>query len=458
MSKHKHAIVIGGSLAGLLAARVLSEHFEKVTVLERDHYPNAVEPRRGVPQGHHGHGLLASGFRALEDLFPGFKEALVQAGALPVDVIGDLRWYQFGGYKAQFNSGLGGVLMSRPLIEAVVRRQTLSLPEVEVIEGCSVKNLLSDVAKGRVTGVKLIKEGNETILKADFFVDASGRGSRSPAWLEGLGYPKPQEERIGVDIGYTSRVYPRKPDDLKGDLGALINPTPPFEKRAGFLLALEEDRWLVSLSGWLGDHAPTDLEGYLAYARSLPRPEIYDLIKELKPLTDGVVHKLPSNLRRRYEKLRRFPAGYLVMGDAMCSFNPVYGQGMTVAALEAVALQNCLNQTKLDGLACRFFKRAARLIDTPWTIAAGEDFRYPEVQGKRPLGTKFLHRYMRKVHLAARHDETVCQAFFDVANLLKPPTSLFKPSILLRVLQGGRRELTAQPSPVTASVQQTETT
>jgi 2-polyprenyl-6-methoxyphenol hydroxylase-like FAD-dependent oxidoreductase len=213
------------------------------------------------------------------------------------------------------------------------------------------------------------------------------------------------------------------------------------------MLAMEDRRWIVSIGGWLGDHAPTDPEGYLAFARSLSRRDIYDVIKDAEPLSDAVVYKYPSNLRRRYERLARFPGCYLVMGDALCSFNPIYGQGMSVAALEAVALQECMARaSSFDNLWRPFIQKASRIIDTPWTIAAGSDFAFPGVTGPKPAGTDAVNWYLDRVHRAAAQDRMVCRTFFDVANLLAPATALFQPRFVARVLKACLRPLPPQAS------------
>lgn len=429
---YQHAIVIGGSIAGLLAARVLSDFFTNVTIIERDQLPTGAEARKGAPQGRHGHGLLAGGYQAIERLLPGIGADWIAAGALPCDVIGDFRWYQMGGYKAKFQSGLRGVLLSRPLLEAVLRQRVLALPNVR-LQADNVRELVASADHSRITGVRLAEGG---VVQVDLVVDAAGRGSRNLAWLETLGYAKPPEEVIPINVGYATRMFRRKPSDLNGDLGAAIAPIAPHETRAGFIVPVDSERWLISLGGWLGDHPPTDPAGWLEFARTLGCPDLYELVKDAEPLSDIVVHKVPANIRRRYEQLAQAPAGFLVIGDAMCAFNPVYGQGMTVAALEAVALQECLAADRaLQDLHYRFFAHAAKVIDIPWMMTTGEDFRYPAVPGKRPRGTALLHRYMNRVHLAATHDEVVCRAFFDVANLLKAPTSLFHPALVWRVFR-----------------------
>ena len=439
-----HAIVIGGSIAGLLAARVLSDRFAQVTIMERDHLPTGAETRKGTPQSRHGHGLLAGGAQIIERLLPGFRAELLANGALPCDVIGDARWYQMGGYKAKFNSGLQGILMSRPLIEAVIRRRVLALPNVTVYEA-GVQELLASADDSQVTGVRL-SDGQE--VAADFVVDATGRGSRAPVWLEALGYEKPVEESVKINVGYATRIFRRRPTDLNGDLAAFITPTAPEQTRVGFMVPMEGDRWIITVGGWLGDHAPLDLAGWIEFARTLPAPDIYEVVKDAEPLSETVVHKIPANVRRRYEQLRRSPAGFIVMGDALCAFNPVYGQGMTVAAFEAQVLEQSLGaDANLADLHRRFFAGAAKIVDVPWSMATGEDFRYPTIAGKRPSGTALLHRYLERVHFVARTDEVVCRTFFDVANMIKPPTALFQPKLLWRVLTGGQKA--NQPAPVT---------
>jgi flavin-dependent dehydrogenase len=428
-----HAIVIGGSMAGLVAARVLSGHFDRVTVLDRDILPSTFENRRGVPQGRHGHGLLASGLRGLTELFPGFERELVAAGALPADVIGNIRWFQHGHYKAKFTSGLDGLLMSRPLVEVTLRRQVEQLSNVHIVDGSRVTSLLTH--RDGVHGVRVRRVGEGEIpIVGDLVVDASGRSSRTPEWLAELGYAKPAVDEVSVGIGYTTRTFRRLPGHLDGDKGAIVAPTPPREMRMGFLLAMEADRWIVGLGGWLGNHAPTELEAFIEFARSLPRPDIYDVIRHAEPLTDAATFGFPSNLRRRYELLKRFPSNFLVIGDAFCSFNPIYGQGMSVATLTGLALRRCLEGgAPLAEIWKPFFAETAKITGTPWMIAAGSDFGFHGVTGPKPAGVDIVNWYLGHVHRAAATDPTVCRAFFEVAQLLTPSSVLFRPGILARV-------------------------
>jgi 2-polyprenyl-6-methoxyphenol hydroxylase-like FAD-dependent oxidoreductase len=434
----RHAVVVGASISGLVAARVLSSRFDHVTIIDRDSLPTAIENRRGVPQGHHGHGLLASGLGALATLFPGLEQELIDGGAIPGDVIGDVRWFQHGYYKAKFASDFRGLLLSRPLLEGTLRRLVRALPNVVVLDRAHVMGLATDPTRQFVTGV-LVQRANGTaaIVHGALVVDASGRSSRSPQWLEELGYEVPATETVAVDLGYTTRTFKRRSHDLNGDVGAIVGPLPPLKKRVGFMLAMEQDRWMVTIGGWLGDHAPKDLRDYVEFARSLTRPDIYDVIKDAEPLTEAVTYSFASNLRRRFERLSRFPDGYLVMGDAMCSFNPFYGQGMSVAALEAQALEDVLDGNEsVRGVWRPFFKVAAHIIETPWAIAAGSDFAFPGVQGRKRAGTDVINWYLARVHRVASSDRELCRTFFDVANLLKPATTLFHPRVVARVVKG----------------------
>lgn len=428
-----HAIIIGASISGLLAARVLSDYFDRVTLFDRDTLPDAIECRDGVPQGRHGHGLLASGFQGLKQLFPTLERELLDAGALPGDIVGNVRWFQHGHYKAKFISGLGGLLLSRPLLETTIRRQVLRIPNVTIQPDVHALGLIADA--DRVHGVLTQRPGlGVQHTAADLVVDASGRGSRSPEWLAELGYASPAVEHVRIDLGYTTRTFERRPGDLDGDLGAIIAPKPPHSLRVGFMLAMEGNRWMVTLGGWMGEHAPADADGYVEFARTLARPDIYEVIRDATQLTDAVRFVVPSNLRRRYDRLARFPNHYLVIGDALCSFNPLYGQGMSVATLEALALADCLRASAFGAQLWRtFLKRAARIIETPWAIAAGSDFAFPGVTGPRPAGTGVVNWYLDRVHRAASTDRIVCRAFFDVANLLRPASTLFSPRIVARV-------------------------
>lgn len=416
-------------MAGLMAARALSDHFEQVTILERDELPTDPQVRRGVPQARHTHGLLAGGRQEMERVFPGITRQMVEAGAIPGDVVRDYRWFFEGGCLAQVDSGLEAVAASRPFIEGFVRARTVVLTNVTLRQGCQVEGLETD--GGRVTGVRV---GGEPLM-ADLVVDATGRGTKSPAWLKDLGYEPPAEEKIEIGLKYTTRFFRRDPKDLGGDVGTITPPT-SSGKRGGVIVAQEGGRWTVTLIAHFGPHAPEDLTGFIEWSKTLPAPFIYETIRNAEPIGDAAQAGMPAALRRRYERLKRFPEGYLVIGDAICSFNPIYGQGMTVAALEGRELGEALAEGDQD-LARRFFERASRTVDNPWAIASGNDLRMPEAVGPRNAGVNVVNWYMSNLHKAAHKDAQLSLAFHNVANLLAPPPSVMHPRLAMRVFFGG---------------------
>jgi len=434
----RKAVVIGASMGGLLAARALADHFGQVTLLERDTFPPAGENRKGVPQGKHTHVLLGLGRNIMEDFLPGLTQELTRLGAVRIaDASMNVRWFNEGGFHKPGVSGFPALGVSRPTLEAAVRSRVLALPNVQAIENCDVRGLMKTAGDSRVTGVRLVRrqEGTaEESMAAGLVVDAGGRGSRSPAWLQALGYERPVEDEVHVGIGYTTCFFRRQRDHIPGINGIVVMPTPP-DKRMAVMLAQDGERWVVTIGGYLGHHAPTDLPGFLEAAKELPAVDIYSVIKDAHPLTEPVAYKFPANLRHRYEKLERFPEGYVVFGDALCSFNPIYGQGMTVAAMEAVALDECLAEGR-SRLAKRFFARASKIIDESWNSAVGNDLRYPQVEGPRTPLLRFLNWYIQKLHFAAHHDDQVSIAFLKVINMLAPGPSIMHPRIVWRVLKG----------------------
>lgn len=432
------AIVIGASMAGLLAAAALAKHFEEVVLLERDALPAPGKNRKGVPQGKHTHVLLERGHKVMERLLPGLTEALAEWGAVTIaDASANFRWFYDIGYHEQGLAGFSGLAVSRPTLEGVVREKVKGLANVCIVENCNARRPVTTADKQRVTGVVVVHRGAERreqeTMDADLVVDAGGRGSRSPAWLEELGYERPQEEKLRVDIGYVSCFFRRQPQDLPGLEGMLLIPAPP-SKRLAALMAQDGMRWVLTVAGYLGEHAPADYEGFLEAARQLPTPDFYEVVKDAEPLTEPVAYNYRANWRRRYDKLHSFPQGYLVLGDALCSFNPIYGQGMTVAALEAEALEACLTQGQA-GLGKRFFAATREIVDEAWQTAVSSDLSFEGVQGERSPALRFLHWYMARLHAAARRDAQVSIAFIKVLNMLAPQQSVLHPRILWRVLK-----------------------
>jgi pimeloyl-ACP methyl ester carboxylesterase/2-polyprenyl-6-methoxyphenol hydroxylase-like FAD-dependent oxidoreductase len=453
MPRDTHAVVIGGSMAGLLAARVLADFFTNVTLVERDRFADVAEARKGVGQGRHIHTLLAGGLQVLNQLFPDLEATLVREGANTGDYTGDVYWHQFGRYRRRFASGIRAVAMTRPFLELHVRRRVLALPNLVVRQGCSVEQLLASQDRSCICGVVLRdRAGGETVsLPADLVVDASGRGSHSPQWLEELGYARPAETIMTVDLAYATRLYERRHLSARGQAFALVEaPGPPDNKRAAALFPVEGERWQLTLAGYLGDHPPTDEAGLLEFARSLSTPDIYEMIRNAQPLSEIALYTYRASRRRHYERLRRFPEGYLVLGDALCSFNPLFGQGMTVCAQEAIALRSCLAEQRAgtaNGLAPAFFRRAAAIVDAPWIQVTGEDLRFPEVKGRRTPDVIGRLWYVEQVQRAAMDDPAVSQALTRVLNLLDRPTGIMRPRVVRRTLQYrfGKRMAGAKP-------------
>jgi 2-polyprenyl-6-methoxyphenol hydroxylase-like FAD-dependent oxidoreductase len=435
-SSEDHAIVLGGSIAGLLAARVLADAYDRVTVVDRDELVPGTKPRRGAPQGRHIHALLARGQQALEELFPGLTAELVGHGAPLGDVLGDARLL-FGGHRlARTEAGLVALSASRPLLEDRVRERVRALPGVRFTPPSDAVGLRCSPDRRRVTGVRLLRRTDasaEEVIDADLVVDATGRGSRTPAWLQGLGFGQPEVDRVRVDVGSVTRRDRLPSDSLDGDLACIHGPAPD-RPRGGALARLEGDIWMLTLFGLLGDHPPKDRAGFDAFARSLRFSDLHDAVGAAEPVDGPAGYRFPENVRRRYERMRNFPDGFLVMGDAICSFNPIYGQGMTVAALQALALHKHLRR----GIAPRsrsVLRALARAIDAPWELAIGADLSLPGVDGRRTPKRRIANAYVTQLQAAAADNPPLARAFVRVTGLVDRPEALLRPAIALRTLR-----------------------
>ncbi len=445
------AIVVGASMAGLLAARVLADFYDEVLVLDRDVLPEGLSgARRAVPQGRHAHALQPAGQQTLERLFPGLIDEALQAGGAPYRPGVDWRFRAGGHLLARAALGGAAAVTSRPLLEGLVRRRVRALANVGLRERWEVLGL--EAEGGRVTGVRARSRGDlgdPAVLRADLVVAASGRGSRLAGWLRALGYEAPAEERVAVDIHYASR-HVRLPAGALRDAKAVIDGPRPGRPRGIAMIIEEGDRWNVTLYGYGREQRPpTDDAGFLAFAATVAEPDVAAALEQAQPLDEIATHAFPASLRRRYDRLRRFPEGLVVTGDASCSFNPIYGQGMTVAALEAAALERCL----LEGdhrLARRFFKAAAGPIGDAWKLATGADLALPEVEGRAPLPDRVVNRYLERLLTVAEDDQDVSRAFVEVLSMLRRPAHLMTPAIATRVLRGSTRAAAVRQPPATA--------
>lgn len=442
IARHR-AVVCGASIAGLLAARVLSDFYESVTIVERDVLPETVTQRRGVPQGRHLHQLLRPGSTAIEDFFPGVFDELLAAGA---NVIDDpsLGYVGVGRHVLTQNGPFAkpqellAYSVSRPLLEARVRQRVRALPNVTFSEGCDVVDLILDRSE-RVSAVRVVNraDGQQRELATDVVVDATGRSARTPAFLRAHGYEGPAERRYAVDLTYASQ-WLRIPDGALPESVVVAAPTLERPTGAG-LLAYEDGATVLTLIGVAGRRLPSDLPGLLRSAAEFLPDRIVDAVRAAEPVGDVVVQHYPASVWRRYDKLRRFPHGLLVIGDAVCSLNPVYGQGMTSAALQAKALRRCLAEGDRHDVGPRYFRAAAKKLAPLWQANRLNDFATAPTTGWRVFPQRLFNWYTDKLAAAAADDIVLAEAFMRMVNLIDPPAKLLTPSMSMRVVTGNLR-------------------
>ncbi len=430
-----HALVVGASMAGLLAARVLADGFETVTIVEKDRLPAGANTRPGVPQSRHIHVLQRAGQEMLDDLFSGYTEELTEAGGLEIDAAVDFDVYTEGDFLAKGPVRMPMYCASRPLFESVTRQRVAALENVTIRDHCQFIGLVTDDGASTVEGVTVRSRGDGREIDADLVVDATGRTSRTPTWLENNGYTPPPTDVVTIGVAYSTIVLERDAADRRA---LVVFPTPP-NRRGCATFPIEGGRRVLTLAGYHGDHAPTDPDGFADFADSLPVPDVRTLLEDQEVVSEDIAfYPIPSNRRRRYEDLEEFPEGLLVVGDAIASFNPIYGQGMSVAALEAAQLHHTLATDGRDGIALPFFERAGRVVDEAWMLSTGADFKYPETSGPRPFGTGVTNRYLARLTRKAHSDWRLAEAFGRVGFMETGAASLFHPRIAWRVLKPGR--------------------
>ncbi|HET8844350.1 MAG TPA: FAD-dependent monooxygenase [Ktedonobacteraceae bacterium] len=441
----RHALVIGGSMAGLLAGRVLTDHFDQVTIIDRDRFPQEPTFRKGVPQARHPHVLLRRGQIILEQLFPGLEAELAASGALLVDWGQDTSWLTFLGRMPRFPSGLTTYACSRNLLEWLIRRRLTASASVQVLQACEVIGLVGKCSNSGVGGVRLrFREGGSIQeCQADLVVDASGRQSHAPEWLEALGYARPQETIVNTHVGYASRHYQLPPDFAPDWKIMLVQSKQPEGSRAAIISTVEGNRWIVTLIGGAGDDPSTDEDGFLAFAQSLPNAVVSDALKDAQPLSPIYGYRYTENRLRHYERLSQWPEGFVALGDAVCSFNPGSSQGMTIAAMGALTLETCLREQRrrnpdgdLTGLPERFQKALAEVNKVPWLMATGGGSRSSQTKdGKPNPAVHALQRYRDALRMLAVNDPQTHLKLLQVMHLLKPTSTFLQPILVMRVLR-----------------------
>ena len=439
--RFKRAIIMGASVAGLWTARALSDYFEEVVLIERDKLPEGPEFRPGAPQVRQFHTLLLSGLQQMKIWFPGLDEELIAAGAVPYDPVNDVHLRIAGYWFPRFPSGQTLLSCSRVLLESAIRKRLRQIPGIHFIEGVEVSGLAAEADKRRVIGVKTKERRHgsrygsaDPVHQADLIVDALGRRSPMPEWLTELGYPAPRESEVNSFLGYVSRKYKRKPNTPM----MLIGGTPPVDPYGGLLFPEENDTMVTLFTGYNKHYPPTDPDEFPAFAHNLG-PEFEEALKDAEPISQPYGYRGTSSRWRHYEELNQWPERLIVLGDAFCGFNPVYGQGMSVAALSAAALARHVHRAdNLDGIAKPTLREISHITQGVWLLATSADLEWPGTEGgtisNNPMD-RFARWYVHKLLEASAYDKQVRLQFLAVNQLMKPGTALFTPAIFLRVMK-----------------------
>jgi flavin-dependent dehydrogenase len=442
-SSKDHAIVVGGGIAGLLVARVLAEHFKRVSLIERDRYPQDPTFRPGVSQGRQLHTVNLRGQHVLEELFPGILTKLVDHGAVVHDCQQDMIMHFPSGWAYRASSSYEYYFFSRHLMEWQVRQELRKYACVHVIEKQEVIGLLASDDKQSVTGVSMRArngaapaESALTDLTADLVVDTSGRESRSPQWLEALGYARPEETTVNPFLGVAARVYRPAADPNRDWKAMLIRPEPPEKQRGGMIMPSEGGYWWVSIGGFCKEYPPTDEEGFLEFAKTLPVPTLYEAIRDAQPASPIYSYRRTENRLRHFEKLQALPDGFVVAGDSFCQVNPIYGQGMALAAMAATTLRQSLAGGDLHGLPSRYYKELAKTVLPSWQATLSNDYRVPGVEGGEiNETTRIMQRYFDDITNLLPNSPSIRLTFLEVTQMLKPTTALLHPSVILQVAE-----------------------
>ncbi|MDR7079775.1 2-polyprenyl-6-methoxyphenol hydroxylase-like FAD-dependent oxidoreductase [Neobacillus niacini] len=441
MLRREKVVIIGGGLSGKLAARVLSDFFQEVIILERDSEPHGPFPRKGAPQGEHIHALLFAGANGLEELFPGIPEKFNESGAVKINSTQDIAWFHHGVWKLRFVGDYTTILQTRPHLEWVIEQYLKRIPNVTIQYSQNVQNYLYIEEENRITGVEII-DGSDSIrtINADLVVDASGVNSLSSRWLNKRKVHIP-EEKVKIDLSYFTKTL-QLPDNQTRDWSIkLVYPNPPFEKIGGGISKVEGNRYLVTFMGYHNEINEKEIlksdNSFIEIAKKLPKMDIYQELKGATDLSSTSTFRVPNITWRRFDKVINFPNGLLMIGDTLCRIDPFFGQGMTIAILEALALKKLLTSQKYTNqkMIETFHQQAVKIITPIWNMVITEDFRYPDTIGKKPAGLSIQQWYAKNIFLLSSENKDVYNSFIKVMHLLRPTSTLMHPRIIKSVLK-----------------------
>jgi 2-polyprenyl-6-methoxyphenol hydroxylase-like FAD-dependent oxidoreductase len=434
----RRAVIAGGSLGGMLAARAIAPHFDQVVVLERDTLPATPAPRRTTPQSHHVHVLLKGGENAIQRILPGFRDDIEASGSVKLRAGRDFLAGSELGFAPRGDAGMELHGQSRWMLEHCIRTRVLAdAANVELRTHVTVRGLEYDAAARRVTGVRIENSSESGTLDADLVIDATGRGEGGLRWLSALGIAPPDVDEVKVDFGYSSAIVELAEDPARDWRALAIGNLPRVGARGAVLLPIEGGQWICSLGGRAGDYPPDVAEDFLDFVKSLPQRTLYDTLKQARFASPAARMIYPANRFRRYERHAGLPQRLIPVGDALCSFNPTYGQGMTSAALQAAALFDILAARTpgepLDVLLRRYLVRAAEAARLPWRQANFNDFLYPTTEGDRSMFTPEEMQYRMQIQMAAARDDLVRKLSNEVSHLLIPFERLLEDDVRARV-------------------------
>ncbi|KAA6473726.1 FAD-dependent oxidoreductase [Bacillus swezeyi] len=435
------AVVIGGGIAGKLAAKALSHFFQQIIIVEADQEYKEKVPRKRVPQSDHPHVLLKRGEEAIEMLFPEIVSQLIEDGSIVTNFTKDLKWHHFGYWKKRFSGEFTMVQQSRPMLEWHLQRRVEEVPHITTRYETKTEQLLVNKHDHTVRGVRVrsLKTGLTEELDASFVVDASGSASKSIDWLQALDV-KVKEEKVKIQLFYATRLYSLKKQEYPEWQNLLISPSFPDNPYGAYIQTLEENRFSVTFSGYANAHAPQTNEAFISYAKKLPVPDVLQFLEGAEPLSDIKIHRVPYQLRRRFDQAKNIPEGFIIIGDAHCRFDPLFGQGISVAAVQALELQSCLFQTKRTdkGFGERFHKKISKIIDVPWEMATTEALRHPDIKGERTFVQPYKQWYSKRVYELSATDPEIYVRLVRVMNLIRGPLHLFHPKVLFPIITNKR--------------------